>query len=68
MKRMITLMLATLLSAGVWAKLPEPSAEQQAAAAEKKIKADEAKVKSDALLAATQDRVAERYKAMMQAK
>jgi hypothetical protein len=45
-----------------YAKLPAPSAEQQAMAAEKKAKGDAAAKKAAEALGKAQDRVAERYK------
>lgn len=68
MKSLIVLLLASLLSAGVWAKLPELTEEQKAAAAEKKAKADEATKKGNEQLAASQDQVAGRYIEQMKAK
>lgn len=68
MKRLVVLLLASFFSAGVWAKLPEPTEEQKAAAAEKKAKADEATKKGNEQLAASQDQVAGRYIESMKAK
>jgi hypothetical protein len=68
MKSLIVLLLASFLSAGVWAKLPELTEEQKAAAAEKKAKADEATKKGNEQLAASQDQVAGRYIEQMKAK
>lgn len=68
MNRMIVLLLGALLTTGALAKLPEPTEEQKAAAAEKKAKADEATKKGNELLAAAQDRVAAKYIEKMKAK
>lgn len=60
------MVVPTLLVAGVvglaYAKLPAPSAEQKAMAAEKKANADAAAKKAAEALAKSQDRVVERYK------
>ena len=51
----------TVAMSGAWAKLPAPSEEAQAKAAEAKVKAAEnAKMESE-LLGKTQDRVAQKY-------
>ena len=68
MNRMIALLLGALLSAGVCAKLPKPTAEQKAAAAEKRAKADEATKKGNEQLAVAQDQVAAKYIAQMKKK
>jgi len=58
----------TVAMSGAWAKLPAPSEEAQAKAAEAKVKAAEnAKMESE-LLGKTQDRVAEKYIADQKAK
>ncbi len=68
-KRLAALLaVLCLVSLGAIAKLPPPSEEAQAKAAEAKAKADEA-AKADAeLLAKTQDRVAAKYIQAMKAK
>ena len=68
MKRLIVILLASVLSAGAWAKLPDLNEEQKAAAAEKKAKADEATKKGNEQLAAAQDIVAMRYIEQIKAK
>lgn len=61
-KSKFALILAlTVAMSGAWAKLPAPSEEAQAKAAEAKVKAAEnAKMESE-LLGKTQDRVAQKY-------
>ena len=61
-KSKFALVLAlTVAMSGAWAKLPAPSEEAQAKAAEAKVKAAEnAKMESE-LLGKTQDRVAQKY-------
>ena len=61
-KSKFALILAlTVAMSGAWAKLPAPSEEAQAKAAEAKVKAAEnAKMESE-LLGNTQDRVAQKY-------
>lgn len=68
-KSKFALVLAlTVAMSGAWAKLPAPSEEAQAKAAEAKVKAAEnAKMESE-LLGKTQDRVAEKYIADQKAK
>jgi Flp pilus assembly protein TadB len=60
------MVVPTLLVAGAvglaYAKLPAPSAEQQAMAADKKAKAAAGAKQAAEALAKAQDRVAERYK------
>lgn len=60
------MLLAALLTcgwtAGVHAKLPAPTDEQSAKAAEAKAKAADAAKRDGELLAKSQDRVAEHYK------
>lgn len=68
MNRLIVLLLGALLTSAAWAKLPELTEEQKAAAAEKKAKADEATKKGNEQLAASQDRVAGKYIDQMKAK
>ncbi len=68
-KSKFALVLAlTVAMSGAWAKLPAPSEEAQAKAAEAKVKAAEnAKMESE-LLGKTQDRVAQKYIADQKAK
>lgn len=68
-KSKFALILAlTVAMSGAWAKLPAPSEEAQAKAAEAKVKAAEnAKMESE-LLGKTQDRVAQKYIADQKAK
>lgn len=68
MNRLIVLLLGAVLTSAAWAKLPELTEEQKAAAAEKKAKADEATKKGNEQLAASQDRVAGKYIEQMKAK
>ena len=68
-KSKFALVLAlTVAMSGAWAKLPAPSEEAQAKAAEAKVKAAEnAKMESE-LLGKSQDRVAQKYIADQKAK
>ena len=68
-KSKFALVLAlTVAMSGAWAKLPPPSEEAQAKAAEAKVKAAEnAKMESE-LLGKTQDRIAQKYIADQKAK
>lgn len=68
MNRLIVLLLGAVLTSAAWAKLPELTEEQKAAAAEKKAKADEATKKANEQLAVAQDRVAGKYIEQMKAK
>jgi len=60
-KLLPTLLVCCAVGAA-YAKLPPPTEEQKAKAAEAKAKADEAAKKEGELLGKAQDRVAERYK------
>lgn len=61
-KKALVLTIFCLFTTGaVFAKLPPPSEEQKAKAAEAKAKAGEAAKKEAELLAKSQDRVADRY-------
>lgn len=68
MNRLIVLLLGAVLTSAAWAKLPELTEEQKAAAAEKKAKADDATKKANEQLAVAQDRVAGKYIEQMKAK
>ena len=58
----------TVASAGAWAKLPPPSEEAQAKAAEAKVKAAETAKLDGEQLGKAQDRVAEKYISEQKAK
>jgi hypothetical protein len=61
--RILIMSAAMALTAGaVWAKLPPPSEEAKAKAAEAKAKADDAAKKDAELLSKAQDRAAANYK------
>ena len=60
--KLIPLLLVCCSVGLAYAKLPPPSEEQKAKAAEAKAKADEGAKKEGELLGKAQDRVAERYK------
>jgi hypothetical protein len=61
--RILIMSAAMALTAGaVWAKLPPPSEEAKAKAAEAKAKADDAAKKDAEQLAKAQDRAAANYK------
>ena len=61
--RILIMSAAMALTAGaVWAKLPPPSEEAKAKAAEAKAKADDAAKKDAELLGKAQDRAAANYK------
>lgn len=66
--RWLVPVLALALAGAVWAKLPPPTEEQKAKAAETKAKADEAAKKAGEQLTAVQDQVAARYIAEQKAK
>ena len=68
-KSKFALVLAlTVAMSGAWAKLPAPSEEAQAKAAEAKVKAGEHAKKERELLGKTQVRVAQKYTADQKAK
>ena len=54
--------LALVMAGGAWAKLPAPSPEAAAKAAEAKVKADEAAKKDAELLTKYQDKAVVNYK------
>ena len=60
--KVIALVIAFCVGGIASAKLPPPSEEQKAKAAEAKAKAEEAAKKDGELLAKSQDRAAENYK------
>jgi hypothetical protein len=61
--RILIMTAAMAATAGaVWAKLPPPTDDQKAKAAEAKAKADDAAKKDAELLAKSQDKVAAAYK------
>ena len=67
-KKIALILALTVTTAGAWAKLPPPSAEVAAKAAEAKVLAGE-KAKAEAeLLGKTQDRVAQKYISNQKAK
>jgi hypothetical protein len=68
MARWIVPALALAFAGIVWAKLPPPTEEQKAKAAEAKAKAADADKKAADQLTAAQDRVAARYIAEQKAK
>lgn|SRR5574340_705857 len=61
-------LLAALVAGSAWAKLPPPTPEQQAKAAEAKEKAAEAAKKEAAALSKVQDEVVARYAQQQKAK
>ncbi len=67
-KKIALILALTVTTAGAWAKLPPPSEEAAAKAAEAKVKAAETAKAEGELLGKYQDKVAQKYIAEQKAK